>query len=218
MNYVDPTGLYIQLIGTTGEKNQLLLELQTLTNYELYYNVDGYVGIKGNCLLHQTKFWYSKGNALIFRMLNINKICSIEITSGGNSTSFTVSGATNGKGTDATVLFNHDFDPDIMTVDKSTTLVRNAKRPPYIGLAHELIHADHAMRGVVKTGTADYKYKTSRTKSYFIFSWWWWWSYTYTTQKDVLKEELSTVGLAYSGDITENQIRNEHGLELRGAY
>ena len=44
-------------------------------------------------------------------------------------------------------------------------------------------------------------------------------NYTYNT-KNVPKEELATVGLKYNkrGDITENMIRKEHGLPLRGAY
>jgi len=41
-----------------------------------------------------------------------------------------------------------------------------------------------------------------------------------TETQNVRKEELRTVGLQYvkEGDINENQIREEQGLEKRGAY
>ena len=36
----------------------------------------------------------------------------------------------------------------------------------------------------------------------------------------IIKEEYATIGLKFTqpGDITENMIRAEHGLNLRGAY
>ena len=159
---------------------------------------------------------FSNGNKLIKRLIDSKKTVTIQIIrSEGNKCFSNNPGATNGKGSDARVVFNPSFDPDILTVDKSTTIVRKAKRPSYIGLAHELIHADHAMRGVMKTGYADYKYKTGRTQKKFLFIKHW--SYTYTKQNEP-KEEYATVGLAYSGNITENMIRKERSLELRGAY
>ena len=78
---------------------------------------------------------------------------------------------------------------------------------PYIGLSHELIHADRSMRGV----SYDYKVKAP---------------YRYvdgdgkTIYETIRLEESATIGLDYNetGDITENDIRKEHGLPLRGGY
>ena len=86
-------------------------------------------------------------------------------------------------------------------------------------MAHELIHADRYFRGTNfewdDLGT--YRYQTKRKKHTFgPFSWY---TYTYQTQTE-RKEELATAGLKYytKTDITENMIREEHGLNLRGAY
>ena len=89
-------------------------------------------------------------------------------------------------------------------------------------LAHELVHADRAMRGAVidNNKTVDYKYQSGWVEKPFIFPSWSWWSPVYTTEKDIKREELATVGLKYvkKGDITENMIRKEQDLYLRGAY
>lgn len=122
-------------------------------------------------------------------------------------------------GGDATVYFNPKSNPTIQTTDPETGNVSGQKRPSYVGLAHELIHADRAMRG------AQYDYKTMGSYIYqidkkagsFLGM-----KYTDTWRKrqTIRKEELATTGLRYvrNGDITENKIRAEHGLPLRGAY
>jgi hypothetical protein len=81
----------------------------------------------------------------------------------------------------------------------STVFFSNAKRalssgvtaPPFIGLAHELIHALHGLRGE--------KLQTTR---------------------DGGPEELRTVGLGDFTDepVTENKIRAEHGVMIRSTY
>jgi len=87
--------------------------------------------------------------------------------------------AFNGTGTYSTV-----------TVNPNLTVVPHGPRPPYIALAHELIHALHNLEGDAERHEPD--------------------------------EENKTVGIAKSeyiwGDITENMIRIEHGLDLRTAY
>ncbi len=74
-------------------------------------------------------------------------------------------------------------------------------KPPYLILAHELIHAHHYSRGFVDESPG--KYKT-----------------LYGETKEDRKYEIRTVGLGYlrPGDITENMIRNELGLPLRAIY
>ncbi|WP_161627353.1 MULTISPECIES: hypothetical protein [Paenibacillus] len=57
-------------------------------------------------------------------------------------------------GSDATVYFNPKSNPTIQTTDPKAGNVSGQKRPSYVGLVHELIHADRAMCG------AQYEYKT----------------------------------------------------------
>ena len=85
----------------------------------------------------------------------------------------------------------------------------------YIALAHELIHADRAMRGIC---IPDY-YKTFYKYSFMDASG------NITKENDITDiDEMLTIGLICPGyrlsydDVTENQIRAEHGLYLRGAH
>jgi len=89
------------------------------------------------------------------------------------------------------------------------------KRPAYIGLAHELIHALHYVQGTVQE--ENYKidnYYYIRKRVLFFF------------HKTVIKtehykaEEFYTVGLSDFKDekITENAIRKEHQIPKRTAY
>ena len=97
-------------------------------------------------------------------------------------------------GTDAKVNYNVNFDPDIPTLNPKTGKIADDKRPTQIGLGHELIHADHIMRGTVQLSKSD--------------------------NDDVYDEEKATVGLKYNTpkDITENDLRKEQGVNPRGDY
>lgn len=112
-----------------------------------------------------------------------------------------------------TVLFNPNFDPYVLTVNPYDGSGYYDKRPAFIGLAHELIHADRDIRNVTLSGSSKYTY-TSSERSF--------WTGNYKVESDYARnEELATIGIMYNDgywDITENDIRAEHGLWLRGAY
>ena len=83
----------------------------------------------------------------------------------------------------------------------------------------ELIHADRARRGRIfgENEKADFTFQVSRRRRFWIFGSW---ITSYQTMSE-LKEELATVGLVFNDDccdITENDLRQEHDLNLRGAY
>jgi hypothetical protein len=161
----------------------------------------------------------ANGTMLLDRLIESDKTVNVVIETGkGNRASASDSkNAANGKGSNATVYFDPTFNPNILTTDPETGNVSGTKRPNYIGLGHELIHADHYTRGVYQTGRGDYNYQTGRTAwTWGIFSGY---DYTYKTQNQ-RQEEFATVGLKYSSwnDITENMLRSEHGLNMRGAY
>lgn len=88
----------------------------------------------------------------------------------------------------------------------------------FIILGHELIHAEHYLKGTYDTITTDTNYYTNHQG-------------VTITEHNELFEELRTVGPIeweerhnrryrdrYTGDITENDLRWEHGIALRSGY
>lgn len=132
--------------------------------------------------------------------IEIGKIGSTNYETDVNSTN-----ATNGKGTNVKVNFDISANPLIPTKDPKTGNVSDQNRPNEIGLAHEMIHGEKAMKGKA----IDYSIKSS---------------YTYKdvngkkTSQMVPQEELETVGLKGNNTHNENNIRKEQGLKQRGAY
>jgi Tfp pilus assembly protein FimT len=101
----------------------------------------------------------------------------------------------------------------------------------YIILAHELIHADRYARGVAVRKTTNEGVKSVPIDEEYTYKKM---VYDYVNKVKVLsfatitgkasKDELLTVGIIKSDtfnnikEITENMIRKEHGLWLRGTY
>lgn len=93
-----------------------------------------------------------------------------------------------------------------VTLDENTGISRSQDRPAWIGLAHELIHADHAARGTTLSGTGTYSYKDINGN---------------VQTANESRYELATVGVGRLNnrtDITENHIRREQGLRVRSEY
>ena len=214
IKFIDPDGRDIVLPKGTSVKNTYIIlgNLQKLTDDKLVYSTqkDGTIRIKIASLGKGNK---TAGTRLIRRLNSSDKVTTIEIGNKGNSAranSKTASGKTdwtkamNGTGDDATVSFNPSSDPLIKTVEPKTGNISGKKRPNQIGLAHELIHADHINNGSVDFTKTEHTYQTvggNMTQTHPI-------------------EEFRTVGLkgTKKGDITENQIRKEQSQNQRGAY
>ena len=221
---VDPSGLIMILNGTGDEVQTIWKNIKEFSQDELVLTqikdeegnlTDSYeVTIKeerdGGCNI---------GTELVRRLVNNKeRTVNVKITDGGNYESDKKhKKAINGKGSDTEVFFNPNSDPDILSIDPITGNVEPEKRPAFIGLAHEFIHADRSMRGdaIYYGEEADIQYQVARVERSDGSGY----DYLYETQTNK-KEELATVGLGYNGlnDITENMIRAEHGLKLRGAY
>src|SRR5690554_4858147 len=215
--FIDPDGRDIVLPKGTSTKNIYLVlgNLQKLTNDKLVYSTqkDGTIRIRIASLAKSGTENKVAGTNLIRRLNSSDKVTTIEIGTGGNSArpdSRTASGktdwtkSTDGTGDNVTVNFNPSSDPLIKTVDPKTGNVVGAKRPSQVGLAHELIHADHITSGDVDFTKTNHTYQTANG--------------TVTQTKP--NEELRTVGLqgVKKRDITENQIREEQKQNPRGAY
>ena len=216
---IDPTGYKMQIYGSSNRTTFLNL-LQELTSHELKVNDDGYVSIKK----YRRSFKYEYGDRLIKTIIDSKYLCTITnatINQCDPRDDFTCSLMSRGCG--SYIFINLKGKVNLKTIDPKTGIVSKngcKKTPTSIVLAHELIHAYRNIRGRHITGTkkVKYRYKSSRSIKYmgrYKFKC----VSNYTTAYST-KEELATIGLGYnkSGDITENQIRKEHGLWLRGAY
>jgi hypothetical protein len=217
IRFIDPDGKQITLPKGTSEQDTKTIvgSLQKLTNDKLVYKTqkDGSVRIKIASLAKSGTEDKAAGTNLIRRLNSSDKIISIKLQKGGNSAepeSRTASGnadwtkSTNSMGDNAIVGFDPSADPKIKTVNPDTGNVSGMTRPSQIGLAHELIHADHITSGSVDLTQTNYTYKIEGGK----------------VIQTVLVEELRTIGLKgmKNGDITENQIRKEQKQNPRGAY
>jgi hypothetical protein len=206
VRYVDRDGRDIKLAGTTAERQTTLTHLQRLTNDKLSMRSDGTVVIVRMGGENSGKALTS-GSELI-RDLNKKgdgaRTVTISIGTGGNRESHLVTNSINGVGTDSNVTFDPTSNPSIPTKDPTTGNVSGATRPNEIGLGHELIHADRAMKGKSEgSATATHTYKDATGN---------------TVTQTVRKEELETVGLQGNYKYNENKLRKEQGLNERGAY
>ena len=212
IRFIDTDGKVIKLPkGTTYEQIFIVLgNIQNLTDDKIVFSTqkDGSIKIKIAYMRNGTK---SAGTRLIQRINSSKRIMTINIiskTADGNSEiDDNPTNAINGKGSNVNVYFNPNSNPQIPTLNAKTGRVNGEKRPAHVGLAHELIHGDRSMRGVA----IDYSENAT---------------YTYTNSRglrvtqSLKKEEAATIGLKHvkKDDITENDIRKEQGLKLRGAY
>jgi len=218
--FIDPDGRDIILAAglTTAQKLEIAGNLQKLTNDKLVYKTlkDGTTQVKVASLAKSGTETKVAGTNLIRQLNSSEKTVTIDyqnslghFTDGkenkAKATNYT--DAANGTGSDAIVNFDPTSNPSIPTEDPKTGNVSGAKRPNYIGLGHELIHADHYMDGDYSPTEqkASHTYKDATGK---------------TVTQTHKKEELRTVGLAGNkkGDITENKLRKENKLNKRGAY
>ena len=212
IRFIDTDGKVIKLPkGTTYEQIFIVLgNIQNLTDDKMVFSTqkDGSIRIKIAYIRNGTK---TAGTRLIQRINSSKRIMTINITSktadGNSEIDDNPTNAINGKGSNVNVYFNPNSNPQIPTLNAKTGRVNGEKRPAHVGLAHELIHGDRSMRGVA----IDYSENAT---------------YTYTNSRglrvtqSLKKEEAATIGLKHvkKDDITENDIRKEQGLKLRGAY
>ena len=95
--------------------------------------------------------------------------------------------------------------PDTQGKITETSPIQDMPTNSALSLGHELIHADHIMSGGVSVAMADHDFREGAI----------------TFRENHYSEEFRTVGFGgftRSGDITENQLRRELGMNPRAAY
>jgi RHS repeat-associated protein len=115
-------------------------------------------------------------------------------------------GGTRGNSSDVYVSYSASGgSAETRTSSSATSQIASALAPASIVLGHELIHGTHIADGTISGASATHTF-TEGTTTY---------SETYR------EEEFRTVGFSgfvQKGDVTENQLRHEQGLNDRAAY
>jgi hypothetical protein len=199
----------IQLVGSSSERSDMLRHLNELTDHTLVMsNITPELSIV-YVSRYANNISLPSGNRLILELLNSK-----------NYTTF--------------ITYNYNEINDIINVNNANImridphseiklLVENPRTgdvrrdkdntPIKIIMAHELIHAHRIMQGthISLDQTYNYRYQAFRLGGILPMR---------EREVNVPKEELATIGLRFveDGDITENMIRDEHGLLRRGAY
>jgi RHS repeat-associated protein len=209
LRYIDPDGREI-VIPTNlkgSERRTIMRNLRKLTDDKLSYDKStGKVTISE----HRTGK-LTEGTSLINNLISDTHTSTITVGAKGSGNSANPTNwtdAKNGTGSNATVSFDPSANPGIPTENSKTGNVSDKKRPDYIGLGHELIHADHINNGDVSLTPQTHTYNDATGTS---------------VTQTVINEELRTVGVqgVKPGDVTENGLRKEHSAtrnKKRGAY
>ena len=220
VGFVDPSGMIIEVVGTKLEKNDIIYNLNKITDHTLKYDKNGvvYVAEYADSIVHKS------GTTLINNLIESKNVCRIRYWDDSSCAVISISS----KKVEVDVYIDRYSMPNVYILDLTTgCVVGREKVKNYIAFAHELIHADRAMRGYF----VDYGKKSLYIYNTLIHD-------NALLQNELLignkisthpiiklnvqirqQEELETVGLvrAYSGYyITENSIRAEHNLNLRG--
>ena len=208
MNFIDPDGRKIVLVGSQEERMKMLSYLQKLTNDNLIVNKKtGEVTIEG-------KRW---GNR--HKKLNVGTSLLRDVISNKHTTRMQIGeekdrnryhptyrkDASNGKGTDGYINLNPSQSVDAKVQDPKTEKTIEENMPMEMIVGHELIHANSAMNGNAKSEdyVSSYSYRDVDGEMYRV-------------QEST--DELETVGLKGNKKYTENKLRQEHGLYKRVVY
>ena len=206
VRWVDPTGRVIELMGSPEERDILLSYLQMLTDHQLDFNRDnGHVFIVTNACSSST-FIY--GNKLIERIILSRHTTRIRLTSGYNGMGRHSSGSpafSPERGAGSRIYFNPNR-VEYTWVTNASGAASLQSVPANIVLAHELIHADRAMRGVMfeyhRTASVSFTmYRASFNPMRLL-------SATTTATHRIPLEDAATISLRLYTDtcITENMI------------
>ncbi|MDR2570586.1 MAG: RHS repeat-associated core domain-containing protein [Oscillospiraceae bacterium] len=229
--YHDPMGLAIKIID--NDNGDIFNNLQSLTNHTLGVRDDGSIFIR-NLATGRRNLTLTNGNTLIERLIdNTNHTTTIQIADFSGFLAHDPKGAygnilkgrfnITGSGSSSTIFFDPSDQTVAPIINASGNLRYNSISAPHIILAHELIHADRAMRGRCLDSGAErtfesYSFKVADSSNdwrlFGLFNM----TGTRTITQQISRNELAVIGFNHtrSGDITENQIRKEQGVLQRG--
>jgi Effector protein len=163
VRFIDPTGMGpedIIVVGTKEYRQQVMKDLQKLTNEKLVFKAGGNGQGKIEFVGRPSGENKPVGTALIRDLIDTKLDIIIKnSTDGDNSTIYTDRSAAEGKtegGSGSTVFYNpNSSGSDILNADGTTG------RPAQVGLAHEL---GHSQEGVNGTATSTNLYNSNEVK------------------------------------------------------
>lgn len=231
VNFIDPNGLRLMFEGNESEFDEIydtisqitddkltIMKLQS-TNENSYY----YIGTERDFKIDISMSEHKYGTNLLRQIISSDKRCKIEVIDDHNVGSYTRGGEQprgqdQVNGTDVDLFFNLNpsfLCSSVFVKSDDSCLMKEEKTPNYVILSHEFVHANMIMEGkdykkvagvniCQKSEIAPYK-----NKRWFGFD---------IEIYDM--NELVASGLLYDKRIisSENDIRREHGLPLRGRY
>ena len=211
LRFIDPTGLEIEvglsgIIGGLFSRNYRRKTETALQQIDPSAKVNIWTGkVTQDNSINTTR--HPKGNELLTKMVdNDNKIRVLPTLPGKGNSAYTLFGkkaSTEGKGSGGRVFWDPTGELQPATVQPDGT-VKKEDRPPYIGLAHELIHGSHFQEGTFDKDETEEPYTGLDNRTH-----------------KARVEEQCTVGVGDKNlptDITENDIRKEAGLGERAYY
>jgi len=224
--WIDPSGRVIALPANKDDRAIVMQYLQMLTNHELFaLEVDGRWHLAASLVDRSVvessgNTWLGYGNDLILRMISSKHTVTIFLGHGERGFSAFgpacwISATTAGVGSGSSVRIRMDYNHMAITLDSAGMAVITYA-PLHIVLAHELIHADRAMRGVLfrldELGTTSFEVARHARNPANL-----WGNTSRTVTHTFQLEEKATIGVSHytSNCITENMIRREHSLDRR---
>jgi len=192
--------------------------LQTLTDHLLSVDSNGNVYIAASATGNLS---FAHGNRLLRRMIASKHTVTIDISQGHGINIFLFDpthASTRGVGTGGAIYFDPSSTTNTYTANTRGISSREIV-PTNMILAHELIHADRAMRGVViptyQMDTVTLQLERASLSPMRLSG-----SQTRIVTHTLHRDEMATIGIRHhsASDITENMIRSEHGLRRRSSH
>jgi RHS repeat-associated protein len=204
----DPSGRTVQRDPSLAGHPSVLAALQKGTDDRVSFDAAGVLHIDSKA---KSPLKHPAGTELLRRLIAPGQTVTLTKRASGvghQTGPASITDAKGGKPTNATVELDMGAHvPTILTEGSGHKNFIDAHRPFFVGLFHELIHADRFEQGRAYYGSTE--------------------NLNFVDEKGVAQhesvdpDELGTIGLytakAKSSDVTENKIRAEHGLGAREA-
>ena len=234
LKYIDLTGTDIVLPDDPEYKQRVLDELNTLvgsTGNNPILGTD--TNANGNTIVtfnQPPNPNFPQSTELVRRLIDSEFTTEILAGSGvGHYTlpNYPLQAASSDHGSGSVVTFDTDWihanDPIFTILNPDTNVSRGEATPAFIILGHELIHAERNTRGARVIGQEmNVRFNISRRRARFLWLIPLWWTFESHTESTLI-EEIATIGLNNRQfnndcDVTENDLRYEHGLDPRSGH
>jgi RHS repeat-associated protein len=218
VRWIDPSGLIIQLAGSSNEQRFMRDILGQLTNHSLGIDRNGQIFIATRATQTSVRnaggSWLGVGNQLIENLISHNLTTTLQFGDRNTASASCWASSRDGTGSNTTVTLNRDSNIHALVNDGGRSYFERV--PIHMILGHELVHAHNNANGVsLEWDWVSHTYRNTNR----MFN-------RFTTNTRNLQDELFTIGISFTNNagvlvnaasrlFTENALRREHGLPLR---